>query len=466
MTNLKIVEIELPGATLDQCEYMEIGKHTFLKRLNTVKKIMSERNLDFLVIYGDREHFANLHYMTGYDPRFEESILVIDIEKERPFLLVGNEGMGYKDIAGLPVEIVLYQTFSLMGQPRFESRSLEGLLKQFGLSSEDSVGLVGTKYFGPDEVSSPKHKSDVPAFITDALREIAGYESVRNHSDIFMHPQKGLRTHLDAEEIIAFEYSAQIVYAGVRNLLLGLREGISEFEAAGLFGYAGFPPLSCHITMGFGENALLGLSSPSPIRRLKIGNYVNFGFGVWGANIARAGVAVSGSEQLSGQMNGILEELYFPYFSMIKNWYESVSIGKTGGSVFDTVSNFVENPKNGVHLNPGHLIHRDEWLHSPFYKGSRDVLHSGMAIQCDIISCPGAPLYGVHVEDGFVLADSGLREEIQEKSPETAKRFERRREFMRNTLGIEVSDEILPMNDIQACLNPYMLRPERVVSCL
>ena len=30
-----------------------------------------------LVVYGDREHSANITYLTGYDPRFEETMLVL-----------------------------------------------------------------------------------------------------------------------------------------------------------------------------------------------------------------------------------------------------------------------------------------------------------------------------------------------------------------------------------------------------
>ncbi len=215
-------------------------------RLNLVRNAMEERKLDFLVIYGDREHFANLHYVTGYDPRFEESILVIP-KRGTPYLLVGNEGLGYKVVAKLPVEIVLFQTFSLMGQPRDKSDSLESVLKDTGIEKGSKIGLVGTKYFREKEFSSPQYSIDVPSFITDVVRSLAGYENVVNQTDIFMHPERGLRTFLSAEDIAAFESASCIVYSGVRRLLLGLREGISEYEAAGLLAYAGFPPLSCQI---------------------------------------------------------------------------------------------------------------------------------------------------------------------------------------------------------------------------
>ncbi|MBQ6855617.1 MAG: aminopeptidase P family N-terminal domain-containing protein, partial [Lachnospiraceae bacterium] len=38
---------------------------------------MKEKALDVLMVYGDREHGANYAYLTGFETRFEESILVL-----------------------------------------------------------------------------------------------------------------------------------------------------------------------------------------------------------------------------------------------------------------------------------------------------------------------------------------------------------------------------------------------------
>ena len=39
-----------------------------------LRRRMDERGLDQLVVYADREHSANLSYLTGFDPRFEEAL--------------------------------------------------------------------------------------------------------------------------------------------------------------------------------------------------------------------------------------------------------------------------------------------------------------------------------------------------------------------------------------------------------
>jgi hypothetical protein len=94
--------------------------------------------------------------------------------------------------------------------------------------------------------------------------------------------------------------------------------------------------------------------------------------------------------------------------------------------------------KFGVGLNPGHLIHTDEWVNTPFFKDSPCVLKSGMLIQCDIIAMPGGEYVGVHIEDGIALANASLREEIKSKYPKSWQRIIARRKFMQETLGDRV----------------------------
>ncbi|MDQ3163090.1 MAG: Xaa-Pro aminopeptidase, partial [Actinomycetota bacterium] len=71
---------------------------------------------DWIAVYGDREHFANLTFLCGFDPRFEEGLLLL--AEERALLAVGNEGAVYAKLAARGVEIVLCPSLSLMGQER------------------------------------------------------------------------------------------------------------------------------------------------------------------------------------------------------------------------------------------------------------------------------------------------------------------------------------------------------------
>jgi len=71
----------------------EIPTELYRTRLaRTVERMRADRQ-DALVVYADREHCANVAYLTGFDPRFEEALLLLSSEGRRK-LLVGNECLG------------------------------------------------------------------------------------------------------------------------------------------------------------------------------------------------------------------------------------------------------------------------------------------------------------------------------------------------------------------------------------
>lgn len=61
-----------------------------------------------------------------------------------------------------------------------------------------------------------------------------------------------------------------------------------------------------------------------------------------------------------------------------------------------------------------------------------------------------------HVEDGLVLADEALCDEIKKLSPTCWARIEARKKFCREQLNIELPEECLPMSDLTLVCNPYM----------
>ena len=99
------------------------------------RRLFAAADVDWVVVYGDREHYANLTWLSGFDPRFEESLLLLGPGDQR-VLVVGNEDVGYAPVAGLPAEVILYQPFSLMAQPRGSSPKLADLLR---MSASDPV---------------------------------------------------------------------------------------------------------------------------------------------------------------------------------------------------------------------------------------------------------------------------------------------------------------------------------------
>ena len=458
----ELVDLELPEFGMPTVE-PAIPAETYRTRMSELRRRAGEEGYNHVAVYADREHFANLAYLTGYDPRFEEALLLVETGADgRPTLLVGHEGMGYIPVSPVEDDLdpVLYPSFSLMGQGRDGTR-LEEILKGAGLKSSDRVGVVGWKYYLSSEAESPETRLEIPSYIADSLRSAAGHESVINCNAIMMNPESGLRTSNEVDQLAWFEFAATHTSQAVRDVIFGLRPGMSEYDAVRLMGLNGMP-LSCHLMLSSGPRAFMGLGSPSS-RVIERCDPFTTAYGVWGALNSRAGFVVEGPDELPSGVSDYVDRLVAPYFEAIAAWYEHVGIGVTGGEMYRIIHDRIGDPFYGVSLNPGHLIHLDEWVHSPVYEGSRIPLRSGMAIQVDVIPATGTPYFTTNIEDGIALADEGLRAEFAERYPEAWWRIQARRRFMEDELGIALKPEVLPFSNIPAYLPPYLLAPHRAM---
>ena len=126
-----------------------------------------------------------------------------------------------------------------------------------------------------------------------------------------------------------------------------------------------------------------------------------------------------------------MNQLFATYFEAVAVWFESLAIGVTGGEVWKNVKEVIGSYEEfGIALNPGHLIHTEEWTNSPFVENGTARLKSGMMIQCDFTARPASCMgLGVHTEDGLVLADGEIRKEIQRLAPDSYERMIKRQKF-------------------------------------
>src|SRR5215831_16236795 len=169
-TRVELAEIALPEFGPPGVE-PAIPAATYQARISAARQRASDDGYDVLMVYADREHFANLAYLTGFDPRFEEALLILK-QDGVPTLLVGNEDMAYTAISPIEFKPILYQTFSLLSQPRSSSALLTTILRDAGIGSAKGkrIGIAGWKYFTPVETSIPDSWLEVPAYIVDTLR--------------------------------------------------------------------------------------------------------------------------------------------------------------------------------------------------------------------------------------------------------------------------------------------------------
>lgn len=455
MRNAGLRRIDLPEFGMPDAA-PEIPGAMYADRLERFRKRLATCDYDAAVVYADREHSANLAYLAGFDPRFEEAILIVGAQA-RPLLLTGNECVGMAHAAPLPMRVELHQDLSLPSQPRDRSRPLNEILAGEGIGAGSRVGMVGWKEFGD------RSMIEVPSYIVDAVRAAIGDEGVaENAGAILTGASDGLRVVNELDQLAAFEYAACHTSNGVRNLLFGLEPGMREDEAVRLLEWNG-APLSCHLMLTSGPRASLGLLSPGR-RQIERGDRFTTAFGIWGALNCRAGFVVADAEELPIGIRDYLERLVVPYFEAIVEWYEALYVGQTGGALNEIIDRRLGDSFYGIFLNPGHQLHLDEWVNSPVAPDSTIELRSGMALQVDVIPATGTDYFTTNIEDGIALADAALRSDFASRYPDAWDRIQARREFMRDALGIRLHPDVLPFSNIPGYLPPFLLRPDHAMT--
>lgn len=455
---IDLVENPIP---INYEEIPEYTKEDYEERIEKVLVLAEEKGFSHLIIYGDREHFSNIHYLTGLDPRFEEALLILEKGK-KPKIVLGNECMQYSGMISLDLDKVLYHPFNLLGQPGRHDYRLVDIFKDSGIVSSSKVGITGWKYYEPEMHELDVSILDIPNYIVETLCLITERKNLINAMDIFTDNDYGLRHNISAKEIVNFEMAGTKASRNVYNVIKNLEEGMLEIEASKFLHIDG-EPTTMHPNINFGDNnTSLGVRSATYHQKLRLGDTICVGMAHRGSLVHKGGVFINSPEDLTDKQKEVREHFYHTYFKSVVAYYENFKIGNTCGDIFDVVDKTLGDGQSGgikkfhIGLSLGHLIHTEEWSSSPFFKGSKTLIRSGMNVQCDYTVMHKNPYLTAHIEDGFVVADKELRDEVKEISPTCYKRIEARRKFMKEVLNIHLPEEILPLSDLAGVCFPYM----------
>lgn len=416
--------------------------------------LLERAGTDWVVVYADREHLANIAFLTGFEPRFEEALLVLGQGGQR-VAVVGNESIDYLPLARFDgLEGVVCQSFSLMGQPRETSPALEPVLRDIGLRAGGSVGVVGWKYLAANEYSGEAPSFFANAYVIDVLRGLS--VELTDVTPVMMNPADGLRAVVDVHQIAQGEWGAARASDAVWRMVSGLVPGEDEFSAAARMGYAG-EEFAVHVMFATAPagQPVIGLKSPRG-RIYNEGEGLSCAVGFWGGLSARSAMVA--------REDAAFVELAKGYFAALLKWYETVDLGVTGGEVEQNVREVLARAGLRPALNPGHLVGHDEWVHSPMIPGSGVRLRSGMPFQVDVLPVPIPAGCSLNCEDAVTLADAALRAELAALYPEVAARVEARRAFVRDQIGVALKECILPLSNTPLCLAPLLLRPDRLLT--
>lgn len=452
MRNIKLEYIKQP--VKDCANYpIFLSDETIEERKDKILNRMHKRGLDKLIIYGDVEHGSNFEYLVGFFTRFEEALLIIDKNGEINIVL-GNENLGKASKSRVQITKTTHVSlFSLPNQPNRKDKSFTELLKESGLAKNQRIGLVGWKNFtSPKEDNS--HTYDVPYYIVKTIINIIGEEKLlTNESSIFIG-EDGVRCTNNPNEIAHYEYAASLASDCVLDAMNAIEIGTNELELGDKLVRNG-QHTSIVTIASSGPRFIKGNMFPRD-NTVKLGDPISLTVGYRGGSSSRCGIAVENVEQLPDEQKDYLERVAIPYFNAYVAWLENIKCGMEGHELFDLIESELPRKEYGWSLCPGHLTGEEEWMSSPIYEDSHELLQSGMLLQIDII--PSVPGYtGSCAESTILLANKDLQNKIKEDYPEMYERMMKRREYMIQELGINLTDDVMPMCSTVAYLRPLLL---------
>lgn len=431
-----------------------LSDETMKARKDAILNRMKENDLDSIVVWADLEHGNNFEYLVGFLPRFEEALLVLHKDGTAEIVL-GNENLNKASKSRIPVTPVHMPHFSLPNQPMKTDKSVSEILKQCNLSQDKKIGLVGWKNF-TSKYDENSELFDLPSFVVEALKKNLPNTKFVNATFIFIG-ENGARCTNNANEFAHYEFGAALVGNCMLKAMDKLDVGVSEMKVADELD-AGGQTHSVVTIMATGARFEKANMYPTN-KKIKLADPLSITTGFKGGLQSRGGYAVHDENELPENLKGYLDAVAKPYFNAVVHWLENIHIGMKGRELYDSIENVLPKEKYGWTLNPGHLCADEEWLSSPVYPESEEVLKSGMLFQIDIIPSVSG-FGGISCESGVMIADKELRDSIASEYPGIWDRIVKRQEYMKNELGIQISDEILPTSMATAYCKPWLLNKE------
>lgn len=424
---------------------------TMLERKQQLLEKMEQASYDTLVIYADLEHGSNFEYLMGFVPRFEEALLVLHADGHA-YAVLGNENLNKADKARIEVTAVHMPHLSLPNQPMDTHETVAEILSKCRLSDKKNIGIVGWKNF-TNTVDENRTLFDIPHFLLEGLRKINVNGCLTNATDL-MIGSGGIRTINNANEFAHYEFGASLAGKCIIEAMNEVTIGKTEMEIASKLSSQG-QYHSVVTIMATGQRFEQANLYPTA-KKVALGDPISITTGYKGGLESRSGYAVNRSEELPPEQQDYLEKLAIPYFKAFKTWLENVKIDMFGKDMYALINDVFPKSKYGWTLNPGHLCGDEEWLSSPIYPNSEEKLQSGMLFQVDII--PSVKGYaGASCEGGVFLADSQLRSQIQQEYPEIWNRIIQRKAYLRDVIGVRLSEEVLPMSAATGYFRPFLL---------
>jgi Xaa-Pro aminopeptidase len=374
---------------------MSLPDNEYKIRIDKVKNLVKEKNLDFIFVYFDEYNIMNGRYLTGWCPTIERGAVIVSNYCE-PFLIGGPEAQPYAKMESKIKTTESSFVFMIPEEeyPLAEILTLEQIIKKyFGNIKIKRVGLVGIQ--------------SLPLQIYKQLSvELKGAEliDVTNDFEIFRYVKSEW-------EIEMMSKAYEIADAGFKKLLESIVEGKREYEAAAEAEYVarkmGAEGYGYRTTIGTAERSV-GIVPPASDRIFKNGEIVITGFTPRfnGYNSTACYPVVVG-----GKPNKLQDEFIKNICEALYLTKEALKPGLTGREI-DSVPRKYLIKKGYEKYLPMPFVHNSglSEFERPFFgPDSNDIIQENQVLCIDTTIFGHPEIPGIRAETGYRIIKNGSK---------------------------------------------------------
>ena len=363
------------------------------QRIQKVRELIDEKNLDLAFVYYDEYNVMNGRYLTGYCPTIERGAVVVSNYCE-PFLIGGPEAGPYAKLESAITETVACEVFMVPEEeyPTAEILDIKQIAdRYFGGRKIRRIGIVGW--------------NSIPYLIYSQLAEgLPGVEIVDITDDF-----EKFRYVKSKWEIEQLRKAYEIADAGFPKLMESIVEGKHEYEAAAEAEYVarkmGSDGLGYRTIIGTQERSI-GIVPVYSDRVFKKGEIVITGFAPLynGYSGTACYPAVVGGEPNTMQALWIEDVC-----EALRITREALKPGLTGIEI-DAVPRKYLNDRGYSEWMTMPFVHNSglcEFERPFFGPSSEDVIQENQVVCIDIALFTNPLIPGIRVETGYLVTSEG-----------------------------------------------------------
>ena len=373
---------------------LEIPKAEYNERIEKVRRLMREKNLDATFVYHDELNMCNGCYLTNYWPTIEGGAVLVPLEAE-PVMLGGPEAEPYAMEVSAITNLKAIECF-VVPEEEYPGSVIYSIKDAFTEIMEKKplkkLGMVG---YGvtPYEVVKQLHDALPDVEFVDITREYTVMRAVKSPAEIKLMER-------------AFAIGAE----GLKAALPLVKPGVTEYEvmgaAEGRMVSLGADGFNFRGLVASGQRST-GVVPPASGKKLASGDLVLLGFSPKVRGYAAGvGMTVPVDDAVSKEQ----KQLVIDRADALEHTRASLRPGAIGKDVYQVPRDFLAGRGYGDYLTMPfvHTIGLNEYELPFFGPTSDDVLEENLTVCVDIsmFGLP-APLYGARHESGYVITSDG-----------------------------------------------------------